>query len=273
MREQLIQYVQLLFAGAEGCEDVKEEILQNTLDRYDDLIGQGKVPEAAYRLAISGIGDINEILGTAAVPVPAQSTLISAPEEEDTPKKKRMRAIAVGLYILCPLPLIFMCEMGADILGLAGTLLMVAIATILMILNGKKESKEEKKDDNHSPLQKSVSSLVWAIGLAVYFLWSFSTGSWHITWVIFPVLGALDDLAVEAVGRKESANTIAFSAESVSRKTVGKCIGAAGLGLYFVVSFATGAWAATWLIFLITGAVKELVNAIWDYKEAVEHEA
>ena len=63
MREQLIQYVELLFAGAGDCEDIKQEILQNTLDRYDDLIDSGKVPEAAYRLAIAGIGDINEILG------------------------------------------------------------------------------------------------------------------------------------------------------------------------------------------------------------------
>ena len=62
MREQLIQYVELLFAGAADCEDIKQEILQNTLDRYDDLVAQGKVPEAAYRLAIAGIGDINEIL-------------------------------------------------------------------------------------------------------------------------------------------------------------------------------------------------------------------
>ena len=57
MREQLIQYVELLFAGAPGSEDIKQEILQNTLDRFDDLISQGKQPEAAYRLAISGIGD------------------------------------------------------------------------------------------------------------------------------------------------------------------------------------------------------------------------
>ena len=63
MREQLIQYVSLLFAGAENCEDTRQEILQNTLDRYDDLIAQGKSEEAAYRLAITGIGDINEILG------------------------------------------------------------------------------------------------------------------------------------------------------------------------------------------------------------------
>ena len=62
MREQLIQYVELLFAGAPEAYEIKQEILQNTLDRYDDLIDQGKSPEAAYRLAISGIGDINEIL-------------------------------------------------------------------------------------------------------------------------------------------------------------------------------------------------------------------
>ena len=43
MREQLIQYVNLLFAGAPDSDDMKQEILQNTLDRYDDLIAEGKV--------------------------------------------------------------------------------------------------------------------------------------------------------------------------------------------------------------------------------------
>ena len=60
MRDQLTQYVNLLFAGNTDAEDIRMEILQNTLDRYDDLISQGKTPEAAYRLAISGIGDIGE---------------------------------------------------------------------------------------------------------------------------------------------------------------------------------------------------------------------
>lgn len=62
MREQLVNYVELLFAGAPDSNEIKQEILQNTLDRYDDLLAQGKSPEAAYRLAISGIGDISEIL-------------------------------------------------------------------------------------------------------------------------------------------------------------------------------------------------------------------
>ena len=71
MRERLIQHVEQLFAGAPGAEDIKQEILQNTLDRFDDLVAQGKTEEAAYRLAISGIGDINEILGSFPPPVSA----------------------------------------------------------------------------------------------------------------------------------------------------------------------------------------------------------
>lgn len=276
MREQLIQYVALLFAGVADCEDIHQEILQNTLDRYDDLIDQGKVPEAAYRLAISGIGDINEILGTAPRSVPAQPASVPTSEETDTPQKKRMRAFAVGLYILCPLPLFAMSELGAEILGLCGTLVLVAVATVMMILNAKKEEqeqKERKKEDTRSPLQKSVSSMLWAIGLAVYFILSFSTGHWHITWVIFPILGALDDFVVELAGQKEQTGTMAFLTGSVSRKTIGKCIWAVGIAVYLALSAITQAWFATWLMFPIIGAVKGLVNAILDYKEAVQHEA
>lgn len=270
MREQLIQYVELLFAGGRDCEDIQQEILQNTLDRYDDLISQGKVPEAAYRLAISGIGDINEILGTVPTAVPERTA--SQEEAADTPQKKRMRAFAVGLYILCPIPLIFMSGLGADILGLIGTLVLVAIATVMMILNSKKEQKEHKKEQNRSPMQKSVTSLLWAIGLAVYFLWSFTSGAWYMTWVVFPILGALDDFVLALVAQKEQTETIAFSMENPNRETIGKCIWALGIALYIAVSIVTGAWYATWLMLPITGAFKGLVNAILDYKEAVKNE-
>ena len=282
MREQLIQYVELLFAGAQDCEDIKQEILQNTLDRYDDLIAEGKVPEAAYRLAITGIGDINEILGTkpqtAAAPVPAALDK----EYQDTPGKKLIRAIAVGLYILCPLPLIVLSEfLGWDTVGLCGTLSIVAVATVLMILGAKKDPKEEEEERREqeeearrSPLSKSVSGLVWAIGLAAYFLISFATLAWHITWVIFPILGAVDKLLTTIIENMEAKySAVSFPSQQSLRKSIGSIIGAAALALYFIVSFATGAWYITWLIFPIAGAVKGLVNAILDYKEAVEHEA
>lgn len=282
MREQLIQYVELLFAGTRDCEDIKQEILQNTLDRYDDLIAEGKVPEAAYRLAITGIGDINEILGTK--PQTAVAPVLAALDKEyqDTPGKKLMRAIAVGLYILCPLPLIVLSEfLDWNNVGLCGTLSIVAVATVLMILGAKKDPKEEEEERREreeaarkSPLAKSVSGLVWAVGLAAYFLISFATLAWHITWVIFPILGAVDKLLSTILEAKEAKHRdFPVSPKGSLRKSIDSIIGAVGLVLYLILSFATGAWYITWLVFPIAGAVKGLVSAIFDYKEAVEHEA
>ena len=275
MREQLIQYVELLFAGAKDCEDIKQEILQNTLDRYDDLIAEGKVPEAAYRLAITGIGDINEILGTKPQPTPVSAVPESKPESLDTPAKKLLRAIAVGLYILCPLPLFVLSEIRMETFGLCGTLSIVAVATVLIILGGKKntgrnQDAEESGDrEPKSELRKSVSGMVWAIGLALYFVISFVTKAWHITWVIFPILGAVDSLLGALIASQETK----VPGTNRMKKSINGLIWAIGLAVYFIVSFATFAWYITWLIFPITAAVQGLVRAILDLKEAVEHEA
>ena len=140
MREQLIQYVNLLFAGATDSDEIKQEILQNTLDRYDDLIAQGKSPEAAYRLAITGIGDINEILEGSiptAVPASYQAAVKDAVHEEAQDiRRRKLRAVAVAMYILCIVPLIVLSEFGYETLGLCFTLLLVAAATALIIMSG-----------------------------------------------------------------------------------------------------------------------------------------
>ena len=272
MREQLIQYVSLLFAGAENCEDTRQEILQNTLDRYDDLIAEGKPEEAAYRLAIIGIGDINEILGQKDAVLPAV-TVAEAQTETDTAFKKLLRAIAVGLYILCPLPLIVLSELGMDTFGLCGLLCFVAVATVLIILGAKKTDGSHKKEDDDEPkseLGKSVSGLIWAIGLAVYLIISFLTMAWHVTWVIFPILGAVNALACALIPAE---NPTALRRNSSLKKGINSMIWAIGLALYFIISFATMAWHITWLIFPIIGAVQGLVRAILDLKEAVSNEA
>ena len=217
MRDQLIQYVSLLFAGTQNCEDIRQEILQNTLDRYDDLIAQGKSPESAYRQAISGIGDINEILS--GEQTFTASPRASGPESEadtDTPTKKMMRAIAIALYILCAAPLIILSEFGLDNLGLCCTLAVVAVATVLMILGKKNGPAEDTRRENtassqeyeaspspRQELHKSIKSLIWAIGLASYFIVSFATGAWYVTWVIFPMIGAVQGLVIACLDLTE----------------------------------------------------------------------
>lgn len=207
MRDQLIQYVELLFAGVTDCEDMKQEILQNTLDRYDDLVAEGKVPEAAYRLAITGIGDLSEILGTGkheeVMPVRMTIADRTINQDSDSPAKKLGRAIAVGLYILCPLPLIVLSEFGLEIIGLCALLAIVAVATVLIIFCAKKDTKHEEEETAESPLRRSINSLIWAVGLTVYFVLSFATQAWFITWLCFPIIGAVKELVTAILDYKE----------------------------------------------------------------------
>jgi hypothetical protein len=210
MREQLSSYVNLLFAGTTDTEDIKQEILQNTLDRYDDLVAQGKAPEAAYRLAISGIGDINEILGQEKPePVVPQS----APEsKEDEKKVKTLRAAAIGLYIACPIPLFAI----GDELGLCLMLLLIAAATALIIMSGKKEPEPihtspvtySSKDTQRSPetqkLMKAIGLVNFVIFLAIYLVMSFLTGAWIITWILWPLSSCIYGLIVACIDLKEA---------------------------------------------------------------------
>ena len=65
MREQLRAYVLRLFAQAPDTQrnrELREEILQNTLDRFDDLVAQGVPEESAYTQAVGSIGDVESLL-------------------------------------------------------------------------------------------------------------------------------------------------------------------------------------------------------------------
>lgn len=200
MREQLIKYVELLFAGTPDSYDMQQEILQNTLDRYDDLIDQGKTPEAAYRLAIAGIGDVGEILGTPLAPTAAPVDANTDYRGRPLPSawKKTMRAVAIGMYICCVIPLFALGNIGDGVLGLCLMFVMIAIATVLIILSssGNKEENAEKDTEKEpkDPLYKAYKSISGIVTLVIYLGVSFFSGAWHITWLIFLISGAVDGI-------------------------------------------------------------------------------
>ena len=210
MREQLISYVDLLFAATDDAEEIKQEILQNTLDRYDDLVAQGKSEQAAYTLAISGISDISEILEHTAEPF--STGVSSAPAVATEPKKnkKLMRAVAVGMYICCPIPVILLSNFGDSILGIVLMFLLIAAATVLMVLSD--DGKGKSNDDcgcgtskaKRDPMRRTIGKIITTVTLCVYLLVSFATGTWYITWLIFPIAGALNQLINACMDLKEA---------------------------------------------------------------------
>ncbi len=228
MREKLRTYVNLLFESVPNCdEDMKQEILQNTLDRYDDLVSQGKTPETAYRIAITGIGDINELVTeeTPSVPtkttisVPAKAATPAAPrrEQEDTVLKQIFRAFAIFFYIICPIPLLVLGNIGEvmgldknilSLIGLCITLILVAIATVLIILEKKKQTAmgevKSASVSKESPLRRKIRALIFIPCAALYLAVSFISGAWYITWLFFPLAGSVTGLIFAIMDLKET---------------------------------------------------------------------
>lgn len=198
MKDKLTSYVDLLFAGTQDTQDIRQEILQNTLDRYDDLIAQGKTPKAAYQLSISGIGDISQLVNAR----PTEAPMAPKP---DNGQNKLLRSVAIALYILCPVPLFLI----GNAVGLCGLLLMVAIATALMVYTGKTKPapapKEERppEDRPQDRARKSVKAAIRLVVIVIYFLISFLSGAWYITWLMFLMLPALTGLVDAVMDLKE----------------------------------------------------------------------
>ena len=97
MRERLIEYIDGLFSGAAlnmRNAEIKEEILQNTLEHYDDLLSEGKSEQEAYDAVIQGIGDVRPLVEPEAPPfLPRQRRSPSRPRRRP-PQTRRIRACA-----------------------------------------------------------------------------------------------------------------------------------------------------------------------------------
>jgi len=213
MEDKLRRHIDNLFAETTPTKksvELKEEMIQNLQDKYNDLISEGKTEEAAYNIAVAGIGDISALLGELEKDVVPFSPDIQ--EMEKARQKSAMfTAIAVVMYILCVLPLIIMSYADfrhAGSVGVPIMFVMIAGATGLLIYNSMTKPKYYKSSDtvveqfrewqsdehDRKNLRKAVSSAMWSIIIAAYLIISFATHAWHVTWIIFILGGVAESL-------------------------------------------------------------------------------
>ena len=106
-------------------------------------------------------------------------------------------AIAVMLYIFSIISIV-LCAAQFDqpIIGVCIFFALVAIGTGILIYNGIYYSKEseEKPSAKQNSLVKQVTGIVDAIGVTIYLLISFATMAWHITWIIFLIVGIVNEI-------------------------------------------------------------------------------
>lgn len=203
MTDPLRKHIDSLFESAPVSKrtvELKEEMYQNLALKYNDLLAEGKSEEAAYNIVVAGIGDISELLDEL------------QKEEKIDPTVQRRSAllvsVAVMLYILSVVPIIILSEFGMEILGCVLMFVFVAVATGLLVYHSMSKPKYQKNDDTvveefkawsnqntqRRQLLKAIDGAIWATVLAVYFILSFMTGAWYITWVIFLLGGAVQGI-------------------------------------------------------------------------------
>lgn len=186
MKDRLNGYIQGLFAEAERrspanlrLAELKEELILNTCEKYDDLITAGRSPEAAYRLAVEGIGDISELL----------KDIVGAAAWESAPSAEE------GGTAPAPIPAV-----GAD--GRSGG------DDDDDGDNDDDEDDDEDDDDDDSRDDRDdegrpprsgwyalVSGIIWTLTLLAYFGLSFLTHAWSVTWLLFLMGIAADNVA------------------------------------------------------------------------------
>ena len=203
MEQALREYVENIFKDAPNtlkAVELKEEIVQNLIEKYHDLLNEGKSEQAAYNISVASIGDVNELLRSIE---PNNNAEAASAQQKSTGTVRNalMTAIAVMLYILSPVPCILM--PGSDMLGPVLLFVIVAIATGLLIFNSMMKKQYKKSDDtmvenfkewnqkeqSRKSLRRAVNTIIWSLTLIAYFVVSFSTGAWHITWILF-LMGA-----------------------------------------------------------------------------------
>lgn len=223
MEYNIRAYLDELFQNAPRTQkayELKIELTQNLIDKYNALINEGKSPEDAYNLTVRSIGDVRELfVGLEDGPVPSQPTYI--PPVDGARKNAAITAIAVMLYILSVVPVILFGMLfsgDAAAMGVVLMFVMIAAATGLLIYNHSTKPKKappaenvvsdfkqwQTQNNSNKQLLKAIRSAYWPLVLALYFLLSFGTGKWYITWIIFLIAPAVDGIIKSVVTLTDS---------------------------------------------------------------------
>lgn len=212
MEDKLRAYMDNLFRDVKPTRksvELKEEILQNLVDKYHDLLGEGKTQEAAFNIAVASIGDMDELLAGLQGTQHENYSITNEQIERGRKKSAILISVAVMLYILCLLPPILMTGSGMEN-NVAPALMftMIALATGLLIYNNMSKPRYHRVDDSiveefkewqmqtesSRRALRAISSAVWALIVVVYIIISFWTMAWHVTWVIFLIGVAIEGI-------------------------------------------------------------------------------
>lgn len=191
MSTRLRTYVDTLFEDAPTAPriyDLKEELLANLEEKYEDLLAAGYSEEDAYASVISGLGDAESLIASLSVePEPRE-----IPYEEARRDTAQTVASSAFLYCIAVAAFMLVRMVFGSTLGWVAFWVIAAFATGQVVYHYmtrpaaarrpplSKQSKKRRKQ-----IQGTASGILWMVATMLYMLISFESGAWHISWIIF----------------------------------------------------------------------------------------
>lgn len=225
MEYRIREYMDQLFESAPRTQrayELKIELTQNLIEKYYALVGEGKSQEDAYNLTIMSIGDVRELFSQLEddengdpVPLP-----VYYPQARPDHRRALVRTAAVMLFILSAVPPIVFGELFGnstigEVIGPVGMFMMIALGVGMLVydkwahpkqpqpvpgsvVKDFQEWQQEKRRKKH--YVAAFNGAFWPLVLAFYFIISFGTGRWYITWIVFLIAAAVDIVVNTLVG-------------------------------------------------------------------------
>lgn len=259
MYEKIRSYIDGLFSSVESSREVQElhdEILQNTYDRYGEELAAGKSEQEAYNAAIEAIGDTKELL---------------APYGAKASSHPGLRAAAIALYVMSIVPVVVFGVLPVlpDCVGVGIMFFMAAVATVMMVLSmdGKITGARIMRSLGVGLFVLAIIPLIvleemvqqsWGEALGLGLMFTFAALG-----TLLLVLGAAKDAAL----RKQASQSqeISLSPKTTAAISTGErmvniivwCVA----GLAFFALCALSHWKYAWLVFPFAGGVSMAIRS------------
>lgn len=222
MNAKIREYIDRLFEDAPKTRkalEMKEEMVSNAEEKFADFISQGYKEEDALDVVINSIGNVEELFREL-----EESDMgyrgFTELELKLQKKKALFTAISVGLYIFAGAVFFFfvlledsswgngkfgidfstMGIMMAALCCIAPTCLLVYASTMIPKYRRSEDTMVEEYKEWKSgsrqgkEVRKAISSIIWTVTVILYFVISFTTFDWYITWVVFLIAGCVESI-------------------------------------------------------------------------------
>lgn len=212
------KYMDQLFENAPANRrtlELKEELIANALEKYNDLLLRGYGEDEAFQLVVGSVGDVRQLFADMGPDDDYSRAYYLQWFREAQEKKAALTAVSAGLFLLAGAVLvisfllywynvkvIYFHGQNLNLLGIGIAMLICIVPISLLVYAHKIQPPAELADyavnqstsvskskkirrKRFKQIKGSLEGLMWLLIVIFYFIVSFASHAWYITWIIF----------------------------------------------------------------------------------------